>query len=103
MRVNFFEKELTRVQKMFNETFGRQTVCNLETRYRVILAIVRIMWLGKKIMNSATTMDVKGEIQQFVKTKNVLNSIFNEAEKCWGERRYDENTRKKSSQRSNVG
>ena len=103
MKIDFFEKELNTVQERFNQTFGKQTVCNIEARCRVILWIIRMNLLHRKITNVACTKDAKGEIQMFVKTKNVLNTIFCEAEKCWGERRHDENTRKKSNQRSIVG
>ena len=103
MKVDFFENELITVRKRFNQTFGKQIVCNLETRCRVILWIIRMGSLHRKINKVACTKDVRGEIQMFVKTKNALNTIFSEAERCWGERRHDENTIKKSNQRSNIG
>jgi hypothetical protein len=103
MKIDFFEKELIAVRQRYNQTFGKQTVCNIKTRYHVILRIIRMEWLHRKIKNDACTKDAKGEIQMFVKTKNALNTIFNEAEKCWGGRRHYENTRKRSNQRGNVG
>ncbi len=40
MKVNFFEKELIKVRERFNQTFGKQTVCDLQTRAQVIIAII---------------------------------------------------------------
>lgn len=87
MKVNFFIQELQRVQQRFNQTFGAQAVCDLKTRCRVILAIIHMEMLSKQIIKAENKDKVREEICQFVKTKNILNEIFNQAQICWKERR----------------
>jgi hypothetical protein len=84
MRPEFFRHESHRVQERFNRTFGKQTVCNLETRYRVILSIISMELIGKRIINAENKDKVGEEIRQFVRLKNALNQIFDRAEKMLG-------------------
>ena len=87
MPVDFFETELGKVRERFNQTFGRMTVCNIKTWQSVILAIVSIGLLQKKISSAHSKDEVRQDIQRFVKTRNVLNNIFNSIENHQKERR----------------
>lgn len=90
MKINFFEKELFTVRQRFNQTFGKQTVCNLEARYRVIISIVHMGLLADKIMKAGDKSMVRDDIRMFIRTRNILMTIFNNAEKDWKERgRHD--------------
>ena len=94
MKVNFFEKELTRVRERFNQTFGKQTVCNLQTRAQVIIAIIHMGMLNNKIMKAKDKSKVRDDIRMFIRIKNTLTIIFNNAEKFWEERRrYEKKNR----------
>jgi hypothetical protein len=90
MKLNFFIHELRRVQERFNQTFGRRDVCDLETRYQVILSIISMELISKQIIKTENKDKVREEIQLFVKTNQVLNEIFRQAEKCWEERGHYE-------------
>ena len=106
MKVNFFEKELTRVRERFNQTFGKQTVCDLQTRARVIIAIIHMGMLNNKILKAKDKSMVRGDIRMFIRIKNTLATIFNNAEKYWEERRsYDKGnqTNRRPIERSHVG
>jgi len=72
MPVDFFEKELGRVQARFNQTFGVMPLCNSKVRIRVIFAIVQMCILQQRIRKKKK----KGDISRFVKTKEKLNKIF---------------------------
>ncbi len=72
MPVDFFGKELNRVQERFNQTFGVMPLCNPKVRIRVIFAIVQMCLLQRKIIKDKR----KEDISQFVKTKDKLNKIF---------------------------
>lgn len=90
MPVKFFKTELKRVQEQFNETFGMIIVCDIRTRQSVISAIVLMGLLQKRISGAQSKDEVKPDIQRFVKTRNVLNKIFNSIENHQKERRdYD--------------
>lgn len=88
MAVNFYEREVKRVQKQFNETFGRQTVCNLTVRYAAILSICRLGILGRKICEAKDKEKVKDSIRTFIRIRDVLNDCFKlmEKQKKGGER-----------------
>ena len=105
MKIDFFEKELTTVRERFNQTFGKQTVCNLETRCRVIISIIHMGLLSDKIMKAVEKSMVRDDIRMFIRIRNTLMNIFNNAEKYWQERRrYDKgnHANRRSGQRSNV-
>ena len=106
MKIDFFEKELITVRERFNQTFGKQTVCNLETRYRVIISIIHMGLLSDKINKVRDKSMVRDDIRLFIRIRNVLMTIFNNAEKYWHERgRYDNGNQanRQPNQRSNVG
>jgi hypothetical protein len=106
MPVDFFEKEFTMVCERFNQTFGKQTVCNLKTRYRVIIAIIHMGMLNKKIGKTRDKYEVRDDIRMFIRVRNTLMTIFTNAEKVWQERRcYDNGNQadRRPGQRSNVG
>ena len=81
MTVNLYEREVKRVQKRFNETFGRQTVCNLTVRYASILSICRLGILSRKICEANDKEKVKGSIHSFIRIRDVLNDCFKLMEK----------------------
>jgi hypothetical protein len=106
MKVNFFEKELIKVRERFNQTFGKQTVCDLKTRAQVIIAIIHMGMLNNKIMKAKDKSMVRDDIRKFIRIKNTLTTIFNNAEKFWEERRnYDKGnqTNRQPYERSHVG
>jgi hypothetical protein len=106
MPVDFFEKELAAVRERYNQTFGNQVVCNIETRYRVIIAIVHMGVLAKKIEKTKDKAQAREDIRLFIKIKNTLMTIFSTAEKIYQQRRrYDNGNRanRRLGRRSNVG
>ena len=52
MPVDFFEKELVRIQNQFNQTFGVMPLCNPKVRIKVIFAIIQMGILQRKISKS---------------------------------------------------
>ena len=106
MKVNFFEKELTRVRERFNQTFGAQSVCDLQTRACVVIAIIHMGLLGNKIMKAKDKEIVRDDIRKFIRIKDALTNIFNNVEKfCEERRRYDKGNRtgKLANERCNLG
>ena len=78
-----FNQELAQIRMRFNYTFGQQTVCNIGTRYRVILCIAFMGVLCDKINRAENTCLVKDEIDKFNRTKDKLTALFNQAETLW--------------------
>ena len=72
MPIDFFQTELHKVQDRFNMTFGAMVVCDLQTRSRVMLAIISLSLTERKIMAEKNREDIK----KFVRTKDALNNFF---------------------------
>jgi len=87
MAVNFFEREVKKIQKRFNETVGRLAVCNLDVRYSAIFSICWLGILSRKINRAKDKEKAKDNISEFVKIRDVLNNVFNLMEKQNKERR----------------
>ena len=106
MKIDFFAKELSKIWERFNQTFGQQTVCNLEARCRVIISIIHMGMLEEKINKARDKAMVRNDIRMFIRIRNTLNIIFNNAENYWHERRRYDNgnqAKRQPNQRSNVG
>ena len=98
MPVDFFEKEVRSARERFNQTFGVIDVCDLKTRRSTILAIISLGLLVGKIKKAKHKDDVRDEIKRFMRTKTVLDSVFNQLQKDQGKRRNyaDANLRDKA-------
>jgi len=86
MTIDFFEKELKKVQRRFNETFGIQEVCDLKLRQSVILAICFLGRACYTIKKAEKKEDVRDDIKTFMKNRSVLNDLFNRCEQQQKER-----------------
>jgi len=89
MPIDFFEKELGRIQAKFNQTFGAMPLCNPKVRTRVIFAIVQMCILQRKILREKQ----KEDISRFVKTKDKLNNIFSTLIKESERKQHDTKTK----------
>ena len=87
MAVDFFEKELHKVQDRFNQTFGKPTVCDIRTRQQAMLKIIRMSLLRNRIMHSKAKEKIVQDRSKFVMTRNWLHSLFNQVENELNERR----------------
>ena len=78
MKIDFFEKEVKKARKRFNELYGTQTVCNIEERQTLILAVCR---LGVLSMRSKSNAENKELLKEFINNRNKLNQYFNQKER----------------------
>jgi hypothetical protein len=76
MAIDFFDREVTRLQDKFNETFGKRVVCNIRTRNAAMISIVGIGLLARKINKSADKKAVRQEIQEFMSRKKIIDRFF---------------------------
>ena len=77
MAIDFFEKELGKVQDKFNQNFGSLDVCNIKLRQSVILGIISMSLIMKRIKKQNRKEDIK----QFMRHKEALTVIFNKIER----------------------
>ena len=102
MPVDFFEKEVTRAQDKFNQTFGMLETGDIKLRQSAILNICGLGCLRNKIVKAANRDQVRDEICNFMKIRNTLNNVFNTIETYQKERRHFEHDQRTSKQRGNY-
>ena len=102
MPVDFFEKEVTRAQQKFNQTFGMLKTSDIKLRQSVILKICGLGCLRNKIIKAADKDQVRDEICNFIEIRDILNNVFNSIEDYQKERRYFEHDQRTSEQRGNC-
>jgi len=79
MPIDFFQKEVAKVQNRFSQTFGKSTVANLNVRFDVILSIINLDWIADNIRKSKPTKS-REKVKEFMRCKAALCSIFNKRE-----------------------
>ncbi len=87
MAVDFFEREVNKVQQRFNRTFGVLDVCDLQMRQKTMLRIINMMRLKDKIKSAHDNKNIKEDRSKFVRTRDWLNQVFNQIEQHLTERR----------------
>ncbi len=80
MAVDFFEKEVSKAQDRFNQTFGRLTVCDIRTRQQAMLKIIRMSLIRNRIIQERVKEKIIQERSKFVITRNWLHNLFNRVE-----------------------
>ena len=97
MTAHFFEKEVRKIQKRFNQAFGETCTFCIQARYAALLAIC---WLGILEKRMARMKDRPREsIQEFIRIRDTLNKLFNRMEKQKKERRgYEKRTKDSKSE-----
>ena len=83
MQSTSFENELKLAQEQFNQTFGQNPICNLQTRTCAILSIVSMGRLCNKIAHASDPDSVREEIKKFNHTRKKLDNLFEQAQKQW--------------------
>jgi len=83
MPIDFFQKEVGKVQQRFNETFGETEVINLSARFNIIFSIINLGLIAKEIHKQSIKQNGKkdiGKVKEFMRTKIILNKAFDNFE-----------------------
>jgi len=92
MPIDFFEKEVEKIQQKFNQTYGQMIVCNIRARQRAMFTIIHLIFLCRKITGTKSKGQVRKEIQKFIRIRDTLNNHFIIIEKHLNERRQHGNS-----------
>lgn len=103
MQIDFFEKEVSKAQERFNQTYGQVVVCNLKARQAAIMSIIHLGMLCRKITNVKSKGDAKQDIQQFIRIRNTLTNHFKIIEHHVKERRDHGSINGRSDARGSGG
>ena len=92
MPIDFFEKEVTKVQNRFSQTFGQTTVVNLDVRYNVMLTIIHLHRIAGEI-RKLKPMNSREKVKEFMRCKAALDSVFTKLENKLNQRKELPNAR----------
>jgi len=80
MNLEFFEREMNRVEDRFNETFGPLIVCDIRARQNSILAICQMGILARQILRSKDDGEIRMNLKKFHRGRKALHNLFNRME-----------------------
>ncbi|MFZ4438057.1 MAG: hypothetical protein ACOYOS_06480 [Syntrophales bacterium] len=76
MAIDFFEKEVKRLQERFNATFGQEQTVNMRARYLVILAICRAGMLARSARETSDEKRIGEMTREFCSVREAVNMCF---------------------------
>ena len=76
MAINFFDRELSKLQDRFNSTFGSDPTFKPDLRACTMLSICWLGMIAKNINRVAKKDSVRSEIREFVNARHALNKLF---------------------------
>ena len=91
MAIDFFEKEVERLESRFDKLFGGQVVCDLRSRYATFLTICQAGILARSIRDVTDENRISDMAREFCHIRNALNKFFDSME-SQQERRFYANT-----------
>mgnify|MGYP001206558684 FL=1 len=74
--IDFFEKEVKRLQERFNATFGQEPTVNMRARYLAILAICRAGILARSARQTSDEKRIGEMTREFCNVREALNMCF---------------------------
>ena len=74
--IDFFEKEVKRLQQRFNETLGQAKTISVMVRYVTILTICRMDLIARSIKESADEQTRAKMTKEFCNKREGLNKFF---------------------------
>ena len=95
--IDFFEKEVKRLQERFNETIGQERTMNMGARYLAILAICRSDILARSVRETSDEKRIAEMTREFCSIRRVMNQLFDLIESQQERRRHDGNGQRKQS------
>ena len=76
MAIDFFEKEVKRLQDRFNETVGKAKTVNMRIRTLAILAICHADIITKSIRETSDEKRIGEMTREFCRIRGVMNGLF---------------------------
>ena len=88
--IDFFEKEVKRLQERFNATFGQERTMNMRARYLAILAICQAGILARSVRETSDEKSIGEMTREFCNIREVMNGLFDriESDQERSEQRY---------------
>jgi hypothetical protein len=90
MAIDFFEKEVEKLQDRFNKTFGMQRVCDVRARCQSIFTICRADFITRCIRDETDEKRIGDMTREFCKIRDGMNKFFDMFELQLERRHYAE-------------
>ena len=74
--IDFFEKEVKRLQERFNATFGQEPTMNMRARYLAILAVCWADILARSVRETSDEKRIGELTREFCNVREALNMCF---------------------------
>ena len=74
--IDFFEKEVKRLQERFNATIGQEPTMNMRARYLAILAICQAGILARSVRETSDEKSIGEMTREFCCVREALNRLF---------------------------
>lgn len=87
--IDFFEKEVKRLQERFNATFGQAKIVNMRARYLAIFAICRADILARSVRETSDEKRIAEMTREFCSIRKVINQLFDLIESQQERRGHD--------------
>ena len=96
MAIDFFEKEVKRLQERFNATIGQEMTASMRVRYLAILAVCRAGILARSVRETSDEKTVGEMTREFCNVREGLNRFFDLIESKPERRGHGQTTDKRS-------
>ena len=96
MTIDFFEKEVKRLQERFNATIGQERTVNMRARYLAILALCRAGILARSVRETSDEKRIGEMTREFCNVREALNRFFDLIESQPERRGHGQTTDKRS-------
>jgi hypothetical protein len=94
--IDFFEKEVRRLQERFNATFGQAKTVNMMARSLTIMAICRAGILVRSVRETEDEQKIGVMTRDFCRIREVINGLFDRIESEQERRGHGQTTDKRS-------
>jgi hypothetical protein len=88
--IDFFEREVKRLQERFNTTFGQAKIVNVRARYLTIFAICWVDLIARSARKTSDEQAIGKMTREFCKKRESLNRFFDLIESQQERRRHEQ-------------
>ena len=77
MILKYFDKETQKARERFNQTFGRQAICDVKLRQAAIVSVGLLGCSRKRLQSSPKGSVLRAEVCRFMRIRKALEGVFN--------------------------
>ena len=102
MPIDFFDKEVVNARRLFNQVYGRLSVCDLQTRSLAAMTVISMGCMARTINAVDNKDEVRDLIRRFVRTRDIFHTALGNIQALLEDQAHQETTMKNSARASAV-